>query len=472
MHELGDLDGARQMYQEVAQRWSLSYYAYQARNRMIEMAEQEVHQRLVQSLRDGGDALSSQPAPQDALLTPEDAPVCAWTEVAAQPSAVAPVPQRAARIHWSGPGDRPSPSAGAGFGQVPTSGQDDERMMPYITQRPLRGAARRAAQLHGDLWPHLRAVSFLFDLGMESAARTELREVTLEFRGLDLARARPRANRPLPLPYKKWAHYIDHRGAKRRGFWGLPTSSSRYPVPRSLAGKRALYERQSAILGRASTLRGDLRQAMMEVGDFHFVRKMRLGDGAWWRHDPANEQHRAMWSEAYPRAFPEYVQRYAAREGLNPYLLWALMTVESAYNPDSVSYADARGLLQVIPKTGGKVAADIGDNRYGPYDLLDPETSIRHGAWYFARLVKKFKGQEPLAIASYNGGPHNIQRWLRHKDHVPLDEFVEEIPFDQARRYTKKVLRFLALFLRLYEDTDELYVGQALSSDVLVDPRY
>lgn len=345
-------------------------------------------------------------------------------------------------------------------------------MMPYATQRPLRGAARRAAARHGDLWPHLHTVSFLFDLGMESAARTELREVTLEFRGLTEARAQPRSNRPLALPYKQWAHYIDHRGASRRGFWGLSTSQPRYPVPRSLAGKRALYEHQAAVLERRELLREELRAAMMEVGDFHFVRKMRLGDGPWWRHDPANPKYREMWSEAYPRAFPEYVQRYAAREGLNPYLLWALMTVESAYNPDSVSYADARGLLQVIPKTGGKVAADIGDNRYGPYDLLDPETSIRHGAWYFARLVKKFRGQEPLAIASYNGGPHNVQRWLLHKDHVPLDEFVEEIPFDQARRYTKKVLRFLALFLRLYEDTDELYVGQALSSDILVDPRY
>ncbi|MEO2163688.1 MAG: transglycosylase SLT domain-containing protein, partial [bacterium] len=103
---------------------------------------------------------------------------------------------------------------------------------------------------------------------------------------------------------------------------------------------------------------------------------------------------------------------------------------------------------------------------------MAPETSIRHGAWYFARLIEKFKGQEPLAIASYNGGPHNVQMWLKHKAHIPLDEFVEEIPFNQARRYTKRVLRYLGLFLHLYEGSEGLYLGQNLSGDILVEPRY
>ena len=85
---------------------------------------------------------------------------------------------------------------------------------------------------------------------------------------------------------------------------------------------------------------------------------------------------------------------------------------------------------------------------------------------------QKIHGQEPFAIASYNGGPHNVQRWLRHKEHVPLDEFVEEIPFGQARGYTKKVLRFVALFRRLYENKQGLYVGQSIDALTLVDPRY
>jgi soluble lytic murein transglycosylase-like protein len=465
LHELGQLDKARALYERVAKNFPLTYYAYQARNRLIELDEQESQRRV--SGAPAGAPLASLGVLESASVDPD----CACTAADASPAPLDAPPARPARIHWRGHEEDPAPERGAGFGAAPDDARDAARMRPYLTSRPLQGAARRAADAHADLWPRLREVAFLFDLGLEGEAREELREVTLELRGLDEGRARPSANRPVALPYKRWAHYIDHRGAARRGFWGMTSSEPRYPVPKAATARRALAERQLAIHQRRQTLREDLREVMMEVGDFHFVRKMRLGDGPWWRHDPAGD-HRERWSEAYPRAFPEYVQRYAAKEGLNPYLLWALMTVESAYNPDSVSYADARGLLQVIPKTGGKVAADIGEGRYGHYDLMDPETSIRHGAWYFARLVKKFQGQEPLAIASYNGGPHNVQRWLIHKDHANLDEFIEEIPFDQARGYTKKVLRFLALFLRLYEGTDALYLGQDLSKDILTDPRY
>ncbi len=474
LQNMGDRKRAREGFQRVASTWPLSYYAYQSRNRLIEMNEHEAHQNLANNLSEQG-MLASNLSPDENLEL--SLPLTGETCSIAKPGtadALIDIPERAARIHWRGHEAPPSPEAGAGYGQVPSSATDGARMKAYLHADQHLGGSRQAAAKHSDLFPHLPVSSMLFDIGMESEARHELREVTLEFRGLNAAfrkGARPRANRPMALPYKRWAHYVDHRGSKRKGFWGMTSNASRYPVPRAQADKRALANRQSKIADRRAELAEDLKLAMMEIGDFHFVRKMRQGTGPWWRHDPAGD-YQEMWSEAHPRAFPSYVQRYAAKEGLNPYLLWALMTIESAYNPDSVSHADARGLLQVIPKTGGKVAADIGDNAYGPYDLLDPETSIRHGAWYFASLVRKFKGQEPLAIASYNGGPHNIQRWLIHKGHIPLDEFVEEIPFNEARRYTKRVLRALGLFLRLYENTDKLYVGQNLSSNVLVDPRY
>jgi hypothetical protein len=379
-----------------------------------------------------------------------------------------------ARVYWQGSQREPSPQGGAGFGDNPKSASDPLRMDAYVEAGHLHGAARSAAATYSDLFPRLEEVAFLYDLGMMRDAQLALRDVTLEFRGLDyyFSRGRkPRVDRPIQLHPREWAHFIDHRGPSKRGFWGMSRGSWRYPVGKRRGHKRIAGTRQLHIYEARDGLRPAVKATMKEVGDYYFVRKDRLGKGGWWRVDPGKAR-RGMWSEVYPRAFPQWVQKYAAAENLNPYLLWALMTVESAYNPDSVSYADARGLLQVIPKTGNKVAADIGDNMFGQYDLLDPETSIRHGAWYFGRLVRKFKGQEPLAIASYNGGPHNVSRWLVNKHDEPLDEFVEEIPFNQARRYTKKVLRFLALFLRIYEGQDGLYIGQNLRGDVYTDPRY
>jgi soluble lytic murein transglycosylase len=158
---------------------------------------------------------------------------------------------------------------------------------------------------------------------------------------------------------------------------------------------------------------------------------------------------------------------------MNPYLMWAIMTVESSYNPDSISPADAIGLMQVIPRTGIKVAEMLGDEDFGPFDLINEDVAIRHGAFYYSKLVEKFRGQELLAIAGYNGGPHRVAAWMdKRGDSMPMDEFVEEIPFTEARGYTKKVIRFLALYLRIYEGVDQLYIGQNMRMDYLPQPNF
>jgi len=502
----GDNDGALAAFGEVAREYPLEYYSYQADNRVRDIearrpiantpqAERQtprpvVAPRVVQAseplaappeLACNAEAGPWSPVPAGFFdeITDEHGLEQPVTGVALDEGAEPAAPARndepprhhdarvmwdhAARVHWRG-ADLPPEAP-----EHPV----DPHLPAYATPETLTGAARAAADRHGDLFPSLAAAAFLHDIGMHKEARLELRHVALEYRGLDRAfakGARPAGDRAIPLSTLKWDHYIDHRGSSARGFWGVRTTERRFPVSKNRVQRAALAERQRAIYDRREALDHDLKRAMMEVGDYHMVRLMRLESGRWWRKPP--EEARQEWSEAYPRAFPVLVQKYAAREGVNPYLLWALMTVESAYNPDSVSFADARGLLQVIPKTGNKVADSLGDNPFGPYDLLDPETSIRHGAWYFARLVEKYHGQEPFAIASYNGGPHNVARWYVHKHHIPTDEFVEEIPFTEARRYTKKVLRFLALFRRLYEGQRDLYVGQVMDPEFGDEPRY
>jgi soluble lytic murein transglycosylase len=211
--------------------------------------------------------------------------------------------------------------------------------------------------------------------------------------------------------------------------------------------------------------------AFKEAGDHFMVRRYTLGTGGWWRRDPTGPA-RDSWMQAYSRAFPNLVLKEAKRYGMNPYVLWALMTVESSYNPDSISPALALGLLQVIPKTGLKTALMLGDDDFGPMDLLDEDVAIRHGAFYFSQLLKKFHGQELLAFAGYNGGPHRVGDWLDSRGNQPLDEFVEEIPFTEARGYAKKVARFIALYLRIYEGGSELYIGQNVRSDYRPEPRF
>ena len=95
------------------------------------------------------------------------------------------------------------------------------------------------------------------------------------------------------------------------------------------------------------------------------------------------------------------------------------------------------------PHTARKVAKALGVSPFDTSMLFRREMNIRFGAWYLGQLVVRFRGQLPLALAGYNGGPHNVALWLNLKGALPLDEFVEEIPFSETRRYVKKTLRWI-----------------------------
>ncbi|UJR81853.1 lytic transglycosylase domain-containing protein [Sandaracinus amylolyticus] len=149
-----------------------------------------------------------------------------------------------------------------------------------------------------------------------------------------------------------------------------------------------------------------------------------------------------------PRAYEQIVNEVARERGLDPNLLLAVMRVESVYNPRIVSYAGAVGLLQIMPRTGRLIARSMGrEAQFGVDDLLDPRTNIEFAAWYLSSLIRRFEGRVPLAVASYNGGPHNVRRWLRdHSEDMPIDAFCERIPFDQTHRYVRRVLGHWAAY--------------------------
>lgn len=372
-----------------------------------------------------------------------------------------------ARIYWNGRLGSATAFARARDGDVVGPVPTDLRA---YDETDYEGALERAAEEYGHLFPELVRAYWLHTAGFEKGARWAARDVAIEYRELS---KRWRARRkPHDLDVKRWSYWIDNRRGKKAGFWGYDGDEDRFPIPRSARAQRELLARQQEIHDERIEMRPLLIDALKEAGDHYMVRRFALAKKGWSRQDPQGAT-RPIWMEAYPRAFPKLVIHNAQKYGVNPYLLWALMTVESSYNPDSLSTADALGLLQVIPRTGLKTAIMLGDEEFGPFDLLEEDVAIEHGAFYFSQLVRKFRGQELFAIAGYNGGPHRVGDWIEMRGAtMPMDEFVEEIPFNQARLYVKKVLRFLSLFLRLYESTEELYVGQNIRVDYRPDPNF
>lgn len=174
------------------------------------------------------------------------------------------------------------------------------------------------------------------------------------------------------------------------------------------------------------------------------------------RLDPqADPTVRKWWELIYPRAYRTYIEKYSPTGNDPPYYLYTIMQKESAYNPHDVSYADAIGLLQMIPPTSRRVALRI-DVPYTDDVLYDPEGNIRFGAWYIGHLLAKFKGQIALGAGSYNAGPRAMMKWVKAHGDRPLDEFIELTPYTQTREYMKKVLDIYARYLWLYEKQDYL----------------
>ncbi len=158
---------------------------------------------------------------------------------------------------------------------------------------------------------------------------------------------------------------------------------------------------------------------------------------------------------ALPLANRRTVWREARAHNIDPYMVLALMRAESTYNVRAVSPVGARGPMQIMPRTGALLAWIEGNPAFTAGDLHDPDTAIRYGVKYLALLQERFGGAFPLVLAAYNGGPHNVSAWLNGTGmDVPIDMFVESIPFTESRRYVRKVVGYYADYVSLYEGHD------------------
>jgi soluble lytic murein transglycosylase-like protein len=143
----------------------------------------------------------------------------------------------------------------------------------------------------------------------------------------------------------------------------------------------------------------------------------------------------------YPRDLYElmYPVRYAFTirdQNMDLELCLAMIWQESLFDPRARSWANARGIMQIIPSTAQAIARELGVTQYA---LYDPTVSIRFGCYYFLELMKDFNSV-PLTLAGYNAGPVRVKRWITQDPDYEIDEFIELIPFNETRDYVKRIL--------------------------------
>lgn len=154
----------------------------------------------------------------------------------------------------------------------------------------------------------------------------------------------------------------------------------------------------------------------------------------------------------YPVKYKEYVLKYAAEYEVDPYLVFAMIKVESNFKPDAVSPKNARGLMQITDKTGKWGADTLKLESYGPGSLYDPATNIYIGCWYIKSLLKEFGDDTDLALAAYNGGSGNVREWLDDKSLSASGKSLDRIPFKETEGYVKKVKDCRTVYKKLYEN--------------------
>lgn len=159
-----------------------------------------------------------------------------------------------------------------------------------------------------------------------------------------------------------------------------------------------------------------------------------------------NDVHRR-----FPLGYSELLQEQAAQASIDPAWVFAITRRESSFQPDAVSPAGARGLMQVMPATADYLLR----NSPGPTSriptqtrLFNPEENVRLGTQYLADLLRRTDNNWLLATAAYNAGIYRMQEWLPSES-VPADLWIEMIPFQETRDYVKAVLAYQQIYTML-----------------------
>jgi len=209
----------------------------------------------------------------------------------------------------------------------------------------------------------------------------------------------------------------------------------------------------------------ELRAALAEKTDPDIILKLAAGNFA---HDvayqlvyqryvsilhsmPARSDgfERFVWEMSYPEAYKPVVERLAGKNP-DPRLVYAIMRAESNFRPAVVSPAGAVGLMQLMPVTAQKMAKELSNKVFDTRDLYKPAKNIEYGISYLKKLNSLFPNNHVAVIAAYNAGEEAVGRWLGHGYSQDVEEFIEEIPYDETNLYVKKVMMSYWILQQLY----------------------
>ena len=160
----------------------------------------------------------------------------------------------------------------------------------------------------------------------------------------------------------------------------------------------------------------------------------------------------ALLRQVYPLAYYETVMEQSKKNELDPALVYGVIRAESSFDPNAVSSADARGLMQLTPETFEWVRSMTHDGEnITEADITDPDINIRFGCELLALLLSHY-GNEETALCAYNAGMGNVSSWLENSEYSSDGVTLQVIPFGETEKYLEKVLSNREMYRSLYSE--------------------
>ncbi|MDY4588453.1 MAG: lytic transglycosylase domain-containing protein [Oscillospiraceae bacterium] len=151
----------------------------------------------------------------------------------------------------------------------------------------------------------------------------------------------------------------------------------------------------------------------------------------------------------HPIKYEELVEKYSRQNGLDKYLVYAVIKTESGFDPGAVSNVGARGLMQIMEDTFDWVKFKLGDEDTRYLEMYDPDTNIRYGCWLLGYLYKEF-GNVEAAMAAYHAGRGQVNEWLSDERYSSDGVHLDEIPISDTAHYVQKIVRARDTYIKLY----------------------
>lgn len=149
----------------------------------------------------------------------------------------------------------------------------------------------------------------------------------------------------------------------------------------------------------------------------------------------------------YPEKYEEYIEKYSKEYGVESELIFAIIKAESNFKQNAISNKEAIGLMQLLESTALEVAENI-NKEITKEDILNPEVNIELGTKYISTLINKYENIE-LALAAYNAGIGNVDRWIEEGTIKADGTDIENVPYKETNNYIRKVIRNYNIYSKI-----------------------